>query len=88
MNDFEYIVCLVQRGKRTYYKSEKMLYPSEGFGSEKMIKFVDSEKKAKKFRNIKKAIEVMDMIYGSFIIINLKTESVLNRQNGGAKKWM
>lgn len=47
MNDFEYIVCLVQRGKRTYYKSEKMLYTSEGFGSEKMIKFVDSKKRLK-----------------------------------------
>ena len=85
MNDFEYIVCLVQREKRTYYKSEKTLYTSEVFGSEKMIKFVDSEQKAKKFRDIKKAIEVMNMIYGSFIIINLKTESALNRKNGGAK---
>lgn len=86
MNDFEYIVCLVQRERRTYYKSEKTLYESEVFGSEKMIKFVYSEKKAKKFRDIKKAIEVMNMIYGSFIIINLKTESILNKQNGGAKK--
>ena len=85
MNDFEYIVCLVQNNKRTYFKSEKLIFESEFFGTEKIIKFVDLEEKAKKFRKLNEAIRVMNSINGSFIIVNLRTKDAFHKQERGTK---